>query len=405
MDPSRNSLPGDKFNPAVKKNTPGPSPVPVDPVGGERISVEAVEREIHTRTRKKDYSTSRSRRHQRDEYSGSGRFLWFAVALVALVYLSFLAFTTIKNRKMPKPTTNITAAVPAPSVTTPATADTATNPVAASETALPAEQIASALDVPALIANAKAAAQLAEDGRRLARERQYAMAEIKFEMSAKLTPGVFSVLVDWGNSLMEQQRWLAARRVLVQALAAEPTSVDARLMLARASYELKQGEDAIALARWVLEDEPYSEVAHQISADVLTGMNRHEEAIKHLQKLVAIDSNNHVAENKLGVAMIQLGQYAQAIRIFENVIRDEPGNSQAYYYRAICYINRDEPEFAVDVLVQASARFGQQFVISWTKSADFDSLRTLGSFQKNFGENTVIVAEQPAPEPVTTNSP
>jgi tetratricopeptide (TPR) repeat protein len=427
MEPSRNSLPGDMFNPAVKKNPPGTPPVPVDPSGSERVSVEAVEREIRSRTRHKDYSTSRSRRHLREENSGSGRYLWFAVALVALVYLSFLAYTTIKGRNAPPGKTADSQMSPdfskfkkrkepvklklSMGLLTEAT-NVITKPVdpvkvaesfIASETSAPPAE--SRVDVKDLITKSKAAAQLADEGRRLILEGQFDRAEIKLELSAKLAPGVFAVLVDWATSLMEQQRWLAAQHVLIKALASEPTSINARLMLARTCYELKQSDDALALSRWALETDPYSEVAHQISAEVLTGLNRNDDAIWHLNRLVAIDSNNHVAENNLGAALIRMGQYAQAIRAFENVIRDEPGNSQAYYFMAVCYMYRDEPELAVDVLNKASERFGQPFVLAWTKGSDFDPLRKLESFKARYGENAPIVVEQPAAEPVTTNTP
>jgi tetratricopeptide (TPR) repeat protein len=324
--------------------------------------------------------------------------LWLAVALVVMCYLSFLAYSIIKpkaKRSDTKPSKTVVAVTPTNTVQKPATVNT--EPVPEPE---PVISTASRFDshvITGMISRVKASGILIEEGRRLARNNQFARAELKYEEAAGLMPEVYTLLYEWAGTMVEQKRWSSARDVLIRALNANPSSADARLMLARACYELKRPDEALALANWVLEVEPYSEGAHQIAADVLTAMDQHEAAIKHLQKLVAIDSSNHTAENGLGAAMMSLGQFNQAIRAFENVIRDEPGNSQAYYYLAICYIRKNEPELSVDVLSRATSRFGQPFVLSWTKSSDFDSLRNLASFQQQFGESAVATSEPVLP--------
>jgi len=261
------------------------------------------------------------------------------------------------------------------------------------------------LKIEETIAALKLAEQRHQEAINLVRDKRLGEADIKFEEAAALMPGNFALLFNWSNALREQKRWSASRDHLIKAVAIEPSSVPARIALAQCCYQLQQFADALALAKWVLEKESYSEPAHQIAADVYFGMEQYEDAIRHLLKLVALNSDNRIAANNLGAAYLRLGQNSQAIRTFEKIIVDEPSNSQAYYYLALGFIQKNEPELAVDVLVRASSQFGREFVLSWTRSQDFASLQTLPSFQQQFAGSIAVPVEAqvtaPDPAPVS----
>lgn len=354
---------------------------------GERFSVQDVERQVRSTSRRTDYSTSRSRREKRAEESGLDRYIWFFVALITAAYLAYLAWHVIKPG-VPRAAPAIMAVpVIEPAVETPVL-----------ETAVDVQAVDSdpvvLLKLEETVASLKRAKQLHEDAVRLMRDKRLGEAEEKFEEAVSLMPGNFLVLFDWANLLREQKRWSAARDQLLKAIVIDPSSVPARIALAQCCFQLHQLPDALAMAKWALEAEAYSEPAHQIAADVYFGLDQYHDAIIHLQKLVALNSNNRIAANNLGAAYLRLGQSAQAIRTFEKIIGDEPSNSQAYYYLALGFVQKSEPELAVDVLVRAASQFGREFVLSWTKSQDFASLQTLASFQQHFA---VPVA---APDPV-----
>lgn len=364
-----------------------------DPFSGERFSVRDVEQQVRQRSRDRDFTTSRSRRAQRREAGGNDKVLWLTVFAIAVGYAGFVAYSELRYRRSPPPAAETPVAVaPAPPAAPPAAAAaTAETPAAPAvpttpTVATPAEPGAAAapVDLAALAADVKKSLRLHEEARRFVRERRFGEADDRFAAAVALTPHRFDVVYDWGQALIEQKRWATARDQLTVAVAADPSSVPARLALAQCAFLLRQYPDALALATWVVESEPYSEPAHQIAADVLTGMEQYDAAIRHLEKLVALNSNNHVAENSLGAVHLRLGRYVQAIRAFENVIRDEPGNSQAYYYLAQCFVQKNEPALAVDVLIRASARFGRDFVGTWTKGPEFASLAQFPAFQENF---------------------
>jgi tetratricopeptide (TPR) repeat protein len=390
MDTSR--APRTSEPPSAFKPGGGYAP-PSDPFSGERFSVREAEQQVRQRSRERDFSTSRSRRAQRREAGGNDKVLWLTVFVIAIGYAGYVAYSELRYRRSPPPAAEPPAADSAVA-SVPAAAPASIAPVALPPEAPPAAgvdvpvepvAIGTPVNLAVLTDDLKKSLRLHEEARRFARERRFGEADDRFAAAVALTPHRFDVLFDWGQALIEQKRWATARDHLAVAVAADPTSVPARLALAQCAFQLRQYPDALALATWVVESEPYSEPAHQIAADVLTGMEQYDVAIRHLEKLVALNSNNHVAENSLGAVHLRLGRYAQAVRAFENVIRDEPGNSQAYYYLAQCFVQKNEPALAVDVLIRASSRFGRDFVGTWTKGPEFAALAQFPAFQENFG--------------------
>jgi tetratricopeptide (TPR) repeat protein len=349
------------------------------------VSVQDMENRVRSHSHRKEYSTSRSRRDLQREANGPDRYLSFGVALVVAAYLAFLVINVVISRGNPPAVVKDDAVV--------APVEPVKETVQEPESAV--DQAEPPLMLEKRISDLKRAKVFHEEGTRFARDKKYGEADERFGQAAELMPDNFALLYDWANSLLDQKRWAAANEQLVKAVSIDPRSVPARIALAQSCYQIRQMPEALALANWVLESESYSEAAHQIAADVLLQTEQYESAILHLEKLVALNSNNHIAENNLGSARLRQGQYAQAIRTFEHVIHDEPGNSQAYYYLAICFMQRKENDLAVDVLIRASTQFGREFVLSWTKSAEFESLQASPSFQQYFAVATS--ASTPAP--------
>jgi len=319
----------------------------------------------------------RSRGSHHDE-SRAGRNVWIAVLIVAFLYAGFLVLSRYLagdkpgNPGSPAKTATATTKSQAPAVK-------------------PAGSVSaeSAIDGKAveMIPTIKKAQQLIELGKKLMRVPQPATAELRFREALELVPDSITALSLLAEACVNQGKWADARPFLYQALSIAPESVPVRLSLARVSFELGENENALAIAEWIIDAEPYSEIAHEIAAEISTKLEQHEKAVTHWQKLVSLNSNNHVAENNLGIAHMKLGQTSQALKCFENVLRDEPGNSQAYYYMAQCFIQKKEPELAVDTLSRAIDRFGYSFVYAWSRGAEFAPLQELPSFKLLFSRD------------------
>lgn len=347
--------------------------------GSDRITVQSLEEQVRSQSRRRRRKSSRLRRRSRDEPT-LGKYLWLVVVLAVLLYLGFLATKIV----WPKIASRL-----APSGQG---VETPVSEVAEAEEIITADELSpGGIVLPpaaSMVAGLIRSMELAEEARRLVRSRQYTAAETKFEEAVMLTPNVHNLLVDWADVLRVLNRWSEVRDVMLRALSIEPASVPDRLALAEAYVALKQTEDALALALWVIRDESYSSAAHRIAAEAWTSMGEHEKALAHWEKLVSLDWDDNTSENNLGFAYLELNQNAKALKTFQNVILDEPGNSQAHYYLVLCLVRNNELDLAVDALSKAETLFGRQFVRAWTQSPEFLPLRENESFRQRFPEET-----------------
>lgn len=377
----------DKLGSGKRKSRDGASGLPIDELGQERFTISTLEHKLRHENPGSDFSTARSRKHRRKEESGSGVLLWLVIAAVVFAYLGLLSYNILKGRLSRSRIQPATAVTPPPPVE-PGNVATGDTPQAESPVAAASEAEASvappAVPVLEIITALRRAQALSDEGQRFIRNRQFAQADMKLTEAAALAPSVYSILMDLAKVQRELKKLEACRDVLIRAISVEPDSVETRIMLAQVYYDLRQNDDALAMAKWALESEPYSEEANQIAAEIYTVLERYDLAVNHWQKIAALNSGNTTAKNNLGAAQYQMGQLSQAITTFEGVLKLDPGNPQAHYYLSLCLIKKNEPELAVDVLSRATAKLGQQFVQAWTRSPDYDPVRELPTFKLLF---------------------
>jgi tetratricopeptide (TPR) repeat protein len=336
--------------------------------GGGRLTVQSLENEMSAGSGRRRRSRRSSRRKSEDE-SSVGKRTWIAVAAIVFLYAGFLGFMLVWSKVIRPP-----APAPAAEVKPAAT------------TAPAGEEGSAAPDITAaeIIGDLERSKILAEDARRAARGGDLITAEAKFAAAAELAPNVFTLLQEWASVLRENKKWGEAREVLTRAVSMAPDSAGVRLALADTYVQLRRNDDALAMAEWVLEDQPYAEEAHRIVAEISVARGQHEKAMRHWQKLVSLDSNNHSAENNLGVSLMKLNRSEEALKSFNNVIRDEPGNSQAYYYMTQAYMQDERWSEAVATLTRSIDRFGFAFVQAWTMGPEFDPIRDQEAFARLF---------------------
>lgn len=348
--------------------------------GGGRLTVQSLENEMHSGSTRRRRSRRSSRRKSEEE-SGVGKKIWIVVAAAVFLYAAFLGFMLLWS-KVIKPAAPVAAVQVEPSAKASVAAVTK-DPVVV-------------VTASGMIHDLERSQTLAEDARRFARSGNTIAAETKFAEAARLTPNVFTLLQEWANVLRENKKWVEARDILIRAVSMAPESTGVRMALADTYAQLRQNDDALAMAEWVLEDQPYAEEAHRIAAEISVLRGQHEKAMRHWQKLVSLDSNNHAAENNLGVAFMALNRIDDALKAFNNVMRDEPGNSQAYYYMTQAFIQSERWDEAVSTLTRSVDRFGYAFVQSWTMGSEFDPIRDQAAFARLFAQESNVATPPPA---------
>jgi Flp pilus assembly protein TadD len=141
----------------------------------------------------------------------------------------------------------------------------------------------------------------------------------------------FTRLSNLGRSQLEAGDAAKATDFFRQALALNPTLVEAQLNLANALLLANQAAEAIAQAQRVLQADPNSAAAHYVIGCAYLRLGNAEEALKALQQSHKIDPAVTALNFQLGLAHERLGHNDEALQQFQMVIEFEPEHPAAHY--------------------------------------------------------------------------
>lgn len=329
----------------IPMTSPRPEPAPHD---DKAIRIE----NWSNATPQREHRSHSSRRADR-----LNRFLWTGILSVFVVYVLFLSVKVLRGKK--------TAAATGEKAQTTAPAQTAAAPVEVEAPFKIAERIANWNRVPDVLIDAQS---LLDQGRA-------EQAEEKLERALESSPRVSRLQIKLSQVLVERKRYERARNLLVDVLESDPENATARLMLADVLDHQTNYAGALAVAKWIIETDPNSIEANQIAATAYLNTDRKGMAVSHLRKLVLLQRDNPVVQNRLAVAYTQMGEYVKAIQLFNEVLANNTADPMTYYNLAVCYAKMSNADQSVETLTRSMSLFGKEFVNMWMQSPDFDTIR------------------------------
>jgi tetratricopeptide (TPR) repeat protein len=154
-------------------------------------------------------------------------------------------------------------------------------------------------------------------------------------------------LLEAGAALVDN-RLAVAERILRGFLKRHPTDVAAIRMLAEVGSRLGRYEDATNLLARCLELAPGFDAARHNYATVLHRQARSAEALEHIDILLKGDAKNPGIRNLKAAALVQIGEYRQAVDIYRGVLKDFPAQPKAWmsYGHALKTIGRQDDSIA-----------------------------------------------------------
>lgn len=217
-------------------------------------------------------------------------------------------------------------------------------------------------------------------------------AEARLQTALKVHPSALSLHLAMARLRIEAARPAEAVEHLAAALEAEPSNLDARLLLATVLDRLGEHDLSRRVADWILEADPYSSDAHRIAAASFLKSDQPRAALPHLRKIANLEFDNPDVQSDLAEAYCLAGEHDKAIAILENILRQEPSNALAWFNLLVCYARQAKTNEAVEALNRAAASLGTNRVSEWIAKPEFDSLRGHPAFQVA-GENTASPVE------------
>jgi tetratricopeptide (TPR) repeat protein len=115
---------------------------------------------------------------------------------------------------------------------------------------------------------------------------------------------------------------VAAEKLIRAFLLAHGDHIEAMRLLARIGAALEVFDDAQLLLEAVLERFPDYSAARYDYASVLLGRHKHSQALIELDKLLKVDPANIQYRTLHATAVVGLGDHAQAIALYEELLRD-----------------------------------------------------------------------------------
>jgi len=131
------------------------------------------------------------------------------------------------------------------------------------------------------------------------------------------------------------------RLYLRMALALRPDSDAALLQLGGVAEMMEQPEEAIALYERIPDNSPVKKIAELQLGLNLADLKRHDEAVKHLDAVLALDPDDMRAYLALGGVYAAQEKFAEAAEVYERAVAriDTPTRAEwnIFYQRGIAY--------------------------------------------------------------------
>lgn len=155
--------------------------------------------------------------------------------------------------------------------------------------------------------------------------------------------GQAKAAIERGNNLLAQEKYADARAAYQEGMGKlEDKTLHPAILRAIADSYYKEGktDQAIETLKQSLALAPDDPVTLQILVNLLVGAGKESEAQTYMAKLpqgTKLDANTLL---NLGIKSFNEGKMDQAQEQFDRVVKENPGNADAYYYRALVYLNK-----------------------------------------------------------------
>jgi Tfp pilus assembly protein PilF len=159
------------------------------------------------------------------------------------------------------------------------------------------------------------------------------------------TTGQAKAAIEKGNALLAQEKYADARAAYEEGMAKlEDKSLHPAILRAISEAYFKEGktDDSIAALKKALEITPDDPVTLQLLVNLLVGAGREAEAQTYMAKLpkgATVDANTLL---NLGIKSFNSGKMDDAMAQFNRVVTENPNLPDAYYYRALVYMNKNK---------------------------------------------------------------
>ena len=184
-------------------------------------------------------------------------------------------------------------------------------------------------------------------------KRLFDYAEDEFKTAMEIKPNDFEIIFEYGNFLYSTSKNKDAEIYYQKALELEPKNILALTFMALNKLVLNQLDEAKKYIEKALEINHHHEYIQFCAGRILFARGEYEEAKRYLIK--AVEQNPDVeTQNALALTYYELGDYQQAINIFNNLQEKFPDNVSVLKSLAKCYEKIQDNDMALEYLYKSA---------------------------------------------------
>ena len=175
-----------------------------------------------------------------------------------------------------------------------------------------------------------------------------------------------------GDTEYRRQEFDSAIEYYKNAIHYSPDYTTAYFKLARTYFKMKDYENARIILGQNLEVDPRQEQSEKMLGDIYRGTGESEEAIKHYNQAISINSNYHQAYYSLGATLLSNGDLENARVALNFAIQLAPDYAKAYGALGIVDKELGEIDSAINNFLQAVTLDAKSFKIHYRLASAYN---------------------------------
>ena len=184
-------------------------------------------------------------------------------------------------------------------------------------------------------------------------KRLFDYAEDEFKTAMEIKPNDFEIIFEYGNFLYSTSKNQDAEIYYQKALELEPKNVLALTFMALNKLVLNQLDEAKKYIMEALHINHHHEYIQYCAGRILFARGEYEDAKRYLVEAVAQNPDVET-QNTLALTYYELGDYQQAINIFNNLQEKFPDNVSILKSLAKCYEKIQDNDMALNYLYKSA---------------------------------------------------
>ena len=186
----------------------------------------------------------------------------------------------------------------------------------------------------------------------------------------------------------------------------QPPSVDSLTGIAACYKELGDNVQAIQYYKKSLQLKPDSDISYYIGV-IYSETENWDNAKTYLKKAIALNSNNEKAKDLLdsviqqanielvdkAIALYDKAEYTKSLALINNILKEEPENSYALYYRALINDINKKYNAAIQDYQKAIKYNSELTIIYYLMALDYDNLGQYKLALANYKKYVSLTAE------------